>query len=78
MIDFAGFDKMADWFEDKFTGLHLGRYLMEVTDRENYITAETAMQLFDRLLDDQSPFGQVCQKGPPLPRIRQQAAPVPA
>lgn len=62
LIDFAGFDKMADWFEDNFTGLHLGRYLMEVTDRENYITAETAMQLFNRLLDDQSPFGQVCQK----------------
>lgn len=41
---------------------HLGRYLMEVTDRENYLSAETALELLERLLADPSPFGQVCQK----------------
>lgn len=62
LIDFIGFDKMAAWFEENFSHLHLGRYLMEVTDRENYISAETALELLERLLADPSPFGQVCQK----------------
>ncbi|MGZ1165223.1 serine hydrolase [Lactobacillus delbrueckii subsp. bulgaricus] len=34
LIDFIGFAKMAAWFEAEFAHLHLGRYLMEVTDRE--------------------------------------------
>ena len=37
LIDFIGFAKMAAWFEAEFAHLHLGRYLMEVTDRENYL-----------------------------------------
>ncbi|GHV97121.1 hypothetical protein lacNasYZ03_13860 [Lactobacillus nasalidis] len=62
LIDFAGFAKMAAWFEEEFSHLHLGRYLMEETDRENYISAETALKLLERLLDDPTPFGRVCQK----------------
>lgn len=34
LIDFIGFAKMAAWFEAEFAHLHLGQYLMEVTDRE--------------------------------------------
>ncbi len=40
---FIGFAKMAAWFEAEFAHLHLGRYLMEVTDREiRYILFWTA------------------------------------
>ncbi|MFK3588289.1 class A beta-lactamase-related serine hydrolase [Lactobacillus sp. 23-2] len=65
LIDWCGFDQLAAWFKECYQGLHLGRYLMAEADsqtgKENYITAAAAMKLFKQLLDDPSPFGEICR-----------------
>ncbi|MDA3796750.1 serine hydrolase [Lactobacillus delbrueckii] len=61
LIDFIGFAKMAAWFEAEFAHLHLGRYLMEVTDREiRYILFWTASHFYhycDKIKADLSKVG---------------------
>ncbi|MBT8805307.1 hypothetical protein BTH65_07200 [Lactobacillus delbrueckii subsp. bulgaricus] len=58
---FIGFAKMAAWFETEFAHLHLGRYLMEVTDREiRYILFWTASHFYhycDKIKADLSKVG---------------------
>lgn len=61
LINLQGRAATNVWLNQHYSDIYLGRYLMEQTDRENYLSAATAMQIFQEILSDQTDFGKTCQ-----------------